>query len=271
MDLGIDFFSLVVLQFSYQKINSGGMKKIAHNSRNFPETVTKTAVHDHICLFYRTREEQFAAVMPFMADGLQRQEQCIYLADENSPEVIRGAMRRFGIDVSRAERSGQLTIAGKEETYLQGGCFDPDAMIAQLRRAARAAKVRGTVVRATGEMTWSLSGLPGCNRLAEYESKLNNFFPRHLFTGVCQYNLNRFPSEVVQDMIRTHPLIATRTMLARNYYYQQPKVFTACKGDLVEEDTLDTIGAMEIEERIFDQPGSSASGIRLSNSRISFS
>lgn len=41
-------------------------------------------VHDRICLIYETREEQLAAAIPFIRMGLEREEQCVYIIDENT-------------------------------------------------------------------------------------------------------------------------------------------------------------------------------------------
>ena len=38
-----------------------------------------------------------------------------------------------GIDVAAAERSGQLEVRAWEQTYLRGGRFDPEAMLALLQ------------------------------------------------------------------------------------------------------------------------------------------
>ena len=57
------------------------------------------------------------------------------------------------------------------------GVFDPDGMICLLEKETRRALDEGySALRLTGEMSWALQGLPGSERLMEYESKLNTFF-----------------------------------------------------------------------------------------------
>jgi len=37
-------------------------------------TIIRLRPHDHLCLIYETREEQFATVVPFIKAGLERRE-----------------------------------------------------------------------------------------------------------------------------------------------------------------------------------------------------
>src|SRR5437899_518278 len=41
---------------------------------------TGLGLHQHQCLIYNTREEQFAAALPFLKAGLERWERCLYIA-----------------------------------------------------------------------------------------------------------------------------------------------------------------------------------------------
>lgn len=188
--------------------------------------MSKIGLHDHLCLIYETQEEQFAAAIPFMQIGLERGEKCLYIADDNTADAVLEAMRAQGIDVDAAVTSGALAVVSKREAYLRRGYFDPDWMIRFLSEATAAAKAEGfAAFRATGEMTWMLGGNPGSERLMEYEAKLNYFFPTHDVTAICQYNRNRFSSEVILDVIRTHPIVIYGGMVCKNFYYVPPDEF----------------------------------------------
>lgn len=183
-------------------------------------------VHDHLCLIYETREEQFAAVMPFMEIGLGRGEKCIYIVDDNTAATVIDGMKDAGIRVERAVESGELAILSKQDVYLKDGYFDPDWMIDFLKRVTDEAKAAGfPALRVTGEMTWVLSGDPGTGRLMEYEAKLNYFFPENDALAICQYNRNRFPPEIIKGVISTHPLVIYGGMVCRNVYYVPPDDF----------------------------------------------
>jgi PAS domain-containing protein len=180
--------------------------------------------HDHLCLIYETPEEQFAAVVPFVRVGLERRERCVYVADENTSGEVLERMEKGGVDIKAALAKGALSVISKKEAYLKQGYFDPDWMIGFLKEAADSAKADGyTGLRVTGEMTWMLGGDPGSERLIEYESKLNYFFPENDVLAICQYNIGRFSPEIIMDVIRTHPLVIYRGQVCKNFYYTSPE------------------------------------------------
>ncbi len=183
-------------------------------------------VHDHLCLIYENREEQLAAVIPFIRMGLGRGEQCIYIIDENTQQVVLEAMRRDGIDVDSAIKSGALKVLTKREAYLREEYFDPDSMIRYLKNAVDSAKKAGfSALRVTTEMTWALGNESGVDLLIEYEAKLNYFIPKNDILAVCQYNRSRFKPEIIIDIIRTHPLVIYGFTVCKNFYYIPPDEF----------------------------------------------
>lgn len=188
--------------------------------------IGKLGVHDHLCLIYETPEDQFAAVLPFMRLGLERGEKCLYVVDDNSADTLVNRLKSAGIDVETAIASGQLDIVSKQEAYLKQGYFDPDWMLAFLKRATDAAKAAGfAALRITGEMTWVLGEDPGSERLLEYEAKLNYFFPANDALAICQYNRRRFSPELLKDVLATHPRVIYGGLVCDNFYYIPPDDF----------------------------------------------
>jgi signal transduction histidine kinase len=178
---------------------------------------------DHLCLVYEHPEEQWEAVIPFMAEGLARNEQCLYVVDDRELEEVRQAFLDRGVDVEAYERSGQLVFAIKHEAYLRSGTFDPEAMIAFLDKTVQEAVDAGrTGFRVTGEMTWALGRECGCERLLEYEARLSHFFPGSRALAICQYNRKRFSAEVIRDVLRTHPVAILGNQVCPNLYYETP-------------------------------------------------
>lgn len=78
----------------------------------------------------------------------------------------------------------------------------------------------------TGEMTWVLKGIEGSERLIEYESRLNEeFFGKFRCTGVCQYNWQKFSTELILDLIKTHPYIIWKKEFFKNIFFIENKNF----------------------------------------------
>jgi PAS domain S-box-containing protein len=181
------------------------------------------ALHDHLCLVYDSREEQFAVAVPFILDGLAKEQRCIYIADDNSADVVLGALREAGIDTDEASRRGALQILARRDSCLRHGSFDPDAMVEFLGEATGGARAEGcSALRFAEEMTWALGGAPGSERLIEYEARLNDFLPEVDALALCQYNRGRFPPETMLDVIRTHPAVIIGDTRCDNPFYVPP-------------------------------------------------
>ena len=191
----------------------------------------KTSVHDHLCLLYENKEEQFATAIPFIRIGLERGEKCIYINDDNSADEVLNLMRTGDIDVDTALKNGSLSIISKREAYLRNGYFDPDEMIQFLKESTDQAKKEGfKALRATGEMTWMLGDEPGIERALEYEAKLNNFFSNHDCLALCQYNKKRFDPKLLIDVVRTHPIVVASGIVCKNFYYVPVEEFLKIKN-----------------------------------------
>ena len=169
-------------------------------------TIRDVKPGDHIAWLYETEERHRAVLTPFLRQGLEGSEKVLYIVDSHTIETILGYLRDAGLNVEPYLASGQLTILTCDKTYIREGIFDPERMIAFLLAETERALAEGyTALRSSGEMTWALRGLPGSQRLIEYEARLNGFVPGSKCLLICQYNRWRFGSKVLLDALRTHP------------------------------------------------------------------
>lgn len=193
---------------------------------SFKEALDRIKVHDHLCLIYENRAEQFGAITHFFRTGLERGDKCIYIADDNTAADVLDAMRTTGIDTDSATGSGALTVITKKDTYLKEGYFDPDLMMRFWRESVELAKKQGyKTLRVTGETAWVLGTGISIDRFMEYESRLNCYFPEMDILAVCQYNRTLFSPEFIRDVIHTHPLVIYGETVCRNMYYVPPEDF----------------------------------------------
>jgi PAS domain S-box-containing protein len=200
---------------------------MAHDSdTTLAEALTQVGAHQHLCILYETAAEQCAAVVPFLRLGLERGERCLYIADDRTTFAVTETLRGGGIDVEAQLAADGLILANSRETYLRRGYFDPDAMLEFLGEATEQASRAGfRALRVTGEMTWALGANPGSERLIEYEAKLNRFLSDQPALALCQYHRRRFPPALIQDILRTHPLMSAGGLVCRNFYYIPPEEF----------------------------------------------
>ncbi len=190
------------------------------------KTIEALRAGDHLCCIFETEAEHRALVTPYIRSGLERNERVLYIVDTRSTAWIRRYLQQDGIDPEPYRASGQLLILTAAETYLQGGSFDPEKMLALLHQATDQAVADGyAALRITGEMTWMLKGAPGSEKLIEYEAKLNRFFPGSAALAVCQYDRRRFSPDLLNAVIDTHPFVVIGPEVIENPYYIHPDVY----------------------------------------------
>ncbi len=189
-------------------------------------TVADLAPGDHLCCIYETEEEHRTVLTPYLRQGLERREMVFYIVDARMATHIFDYLRADGTDIEPRLASGQLSFSTADDCYMRDGVFDPEGMIGLLGAETQRALDEGyEALRVTGEMTWALRGLPGSNRLIEYEAKLNRFLPDSKCLALCQYDRTRFPANVLLDVLRTHPLVVVGTRVFRNTHYIPPEEF----------------------------------------------
>jgi signal transduction histidine kinase len=186
----------------------------------------QAAPHDHLSLVYEGSEDHYAVAVPFIQIGLDRGEKCIYIADDGTEVAVRNAMSEQGIDVEQAIATRSLVLETKDGAFLKKGSFDPDRMPAFWEEVTSEAVRQGfSALRATGETDWLIGGSKGVDRWIEYESRLTQVLASLNCFALCQYNLHLLPSELVRDVIRTHPTIIYRGVACPNMYYVPPDEF----------------------------------------------
>ncbi len=180
----------------------------------------------HIAAFYRNREEQRSIVVPFIETGLKRGARCIYIIDKEIGDGPEEFSPGANVDVEAVLASGQLSILTTEETYLSEGYFSPEKMLNLSETFLRTAQKEGYgEVRIIGEMTWALQERSGVEQLMEYESMLNSILPGYPTIFICQYDLSRFPGDIIVDALKTHPDCILGGIIIHNHFYQAPEKF----------------------------------------------
>jgi hypothetical protein len=179
---------------------------------------------DHICTLYTSPEEQLKAAVEYLAAGLARGERCLYVCGEHSPEELRKALQSAGVAVKAQEDRGALILVTKADAHLKGGRFSADKMISLLHQAVKDALDAGFAgLCAAGDMSWVRDGAPGSEELAQYESRLNDFYRNSRALGLCQYSRNSLPHEFLDHCIATHPVVRIEGPIAlENPFYEEP-------------------------------------------------
>jgi hypothetical protein len=179
---------------------------------------------DHVALLYRDLRDQFAATVPFVHVGIERGERCLYLAGDEGLDTVRDALRSDGLDVGALSKSGALQIRTAKDVYLSRGRFDRNAMMPLWTDAAKQAVTAGfTALRATGDLSWALSGAPGTEDMLAYERDLERHYRQLPVVVLCRYGRSHFPQETLDEANRIHARVIVDGVLKDSSSYAPPQ------------------------------------------------
>lgn len=160
---------------------------------------------DHVGVFYHGDEERDAFLFPVVADAIAADCTVIYVCDRNEPDEVAERLITEADDADGALARGQLRLIASRDAYLATGTFDPHRMVAFYKRAAQAENVTDDQVSCViGEMSWSLRGCPGSERLIEYEALYAREFEDIPVITLCMYDLEQTRGEQIFDLLRLH-------------------------------------------------------------------
>jgi hypothetical protein len=127
--------------------------------------------------------------------------------------------------VAAAQHSRQLEVATPQETYLKGGRFDKDAMLALIQEALKTGSTLGfPLTRMIAHAESVLEDWPSVNDWIEYESRLNDVLPRYDDPVICTYDANLLSGTIAVDILRTHPVAIIGGLLHENPFFVRPDV-----------------------------------------------
>lgn len=180
-------------------------------------------VSRHVCAFFRSDDERYRILLPFIKEGLERGEKAVHIVDPARRAHHMARLATGGIDAT-AQATHQLEVRGWPEAHLQNGVFDQARtlqLMADIRERSIAQGFSNT--RFVTHMEWALESGTEVDALLEYEATANL---RPLETPVvCAYDLTRFRGDVVVDIMRTHPMVIVGGILQENPFFIPPHTF----------------------------------------------
>jgi len=182
----------------------------------------------HVCAFFSSPQEEYATLLPFVRDGIERGERAYHVLPRQYREEHLHQLRSAGIDVDAVERSHQLELAGPEETYLRGGCFSKEAMLVTIQEALKAGPTLGfQITRLIAHAETVLQDWSNANEWVEYETRLNDVLPHFNDAVICTFDANLLDGTLLVDILRTHPVVIFGGRLYENPFFSPPADFLA--------------------------------------------
>jgi len=176
------------------------------------EKVTRFVKHlspsEHAIFLYQSPEAKYEVLFNYLKVGLENGEAAVYIASEENPSQIRGAMKRFGIEVEKNEKTGALRILGYKDYYIIDEKFDITTTMGLLKKLYNEAMAKGF-------KGWRGAGEAACffehnliQDLIEYERALHRVLDLPII-GVCAYNANAVikasnPMDLYHELLKAH-------------------------------------------------------------------
>lgn len=176
----------------------------------------------HACAFFGSKEEEYAVLLPFMAEGIAAGDKCVNIIDRDDREERLKILSDAGIDAATAARTGQLELRPWEEAHLLGGTFDQHAMLDRLDRNAREAGDAFRLARLWSNQEWLAKGRAGSEDVVEYEGLFNHIWPKHSDITVCVYDTRKYTAAFLIQILCTHPFAIVGGIMTENPFYLPP-------------------------------------------------
>jgi len=180
----------------------------------------------HIGAFFRSPEEEYQVLLPFIKEGLERGEKAFHVVNPELREDHLQRLKDGGIDTDSAEQSGHFHLQNWDEAYLIGGCFDKQRRLAAWKDVfGDTGQDRVPRTRIIAHMEWALEDCKGVEDLVEYEARFSMHYEDPRDPVICTYDLNKFSADVIMNILRTHPTVIVGGLLQENPFYTPPEKF----------------------------------------------
>jgi len=196
----------------------------------------------HTCLLYQNEDEKREFYLQFLIAGIRRNEKVICISDSLTKDEILSWFCGDELDLCGYELEEGVVVRTTQSMYYPHGYFSPEEMIQKWRRLVEEARLEGfTMLRATGEITWLASQIPGVERFVEYEMMVNELLKEYQITVVCQFDINRLHGATLMEIISVHPLLIVKGQLMHNPFFYSTD---AKKGLVVDTGETEQISSL---------------------------
>ena len=167
---------------------------------------------DHACVFYSDPRSLSTILTPYIAEGLRKRERCFCAQTPDTLKALANDLRFIGVDLESEIRKGSLEIHSTDEVYFSNHIFEPDRLLEMLERSIEDSIKKGfSAFRTAGELSWAANRRTDCDRLIEYENKVQAMYPGRTAVGLCQYPIDLFEPETLERVIRAHSTLLSET------------------------------------------------------------
>jgi signal transduction histidine kinase len=179
----------------------------------------------HLCLISEEDSHgPLATVLPFIRQGLDAGERCIYVADDETLGRLSCALDAYDVNVAY-EVERRALLLWPPDQWPDPGSIDIDPSIERVRRIVEASLRDGfAAVRFVVEMACLVGQAIEIESLRRWEAALDSLFTPELPARiVCQYSRAGMSQSFVLTALHRHALAILGQDVCANAYYTPPE------------------------------------------------
>lgn len=163
----------------------------------------------HIAQFYNTKDDVPEVLVPYIGEGLEDNEMCVWITSEMSEGEARDALLVHVPNLQKCVDRRQLQFFSYKDWYLAGRRFSMQKALDGASRKYQEALSNGYAgFRVTGEASWL--ELPDWNSFMEYESLMNSTIPSYKALALCVYKEGKCTTDNIVDVMDRHKYVISK-------------------------------------------------------------
>jgi PAS domain S-box-containing protein len=174
---------------------------------------------DHICVLLRDAEARTALLTGLFADTSKKGWKVLYIARSSTPEYIAGIFPA-GEGKGKGQSSNDLEILSSDDPAFYLAFIDHEHARNFMRTAvSKAAQEKFSSLCIIREVPPIPYRPRSSQRVTGDMAGIEKLLEDRAITLICLYEMDLFPSEVLQDVLRTHPKAIIEGELTENIFY----------------------------------------------------
>jgi|GEM_PF-5987625 len=160
---------------------------------------------NHFLLFYRDSFSKMQIFIPFLLDGIAKNEKCLYLSMDDFPSQVRIYLNSGGVPPEKVD------ILPSAEWYLTGETFDVKASQRKYEEMTAKVQKEGYAgLRVIGDGGSLLGRTKGgeLEVFLGYEEKMHGLLGNMAMQAICAYDVNHLPIKAFHRLMASHHIFA---------------------------------------------------------------
>jgi PAS domain S-box-containing protein len=164
----------------------------------------------HFCLFYQTKQDLIDVLVPYLKEGLENNEYCLWVTSEPlHPKEAKKTMRSQIKNFDSYIKKNQIDIISYSEWYLANNEFKSERVLNGWIEKCNSARAQGFEgLRLTGNTFWLEK--KDWKSFMDYEGDVNSVIIANKMIVLCTYSLDKCGSYEILDVIRNHEFAIIR-------------------------------------------------------------